>query len=188
MESLAEKYASDKLHFHSYIPFYAELFRGFTPRHVLEIGIGYRDLMQPLLPPGVEYVHGSSLRMWSELWPEADIFACDIREDTLVNEGQIRSVVADQSNPDSLLRMVEWAANLSIPPFGGFDLIIDDGSHQFEHQLITMRHLWPFVSPGGLYVIEDTYPDKGLALAGELGGHVNCGTKRPDDCVVWRRK
>lgn len=188
LQDLAIKYASDKWYFHSYIPFYESLFQGRTVRRLLEIGIGYRDLMQPLLPDGVEYVHGSSLFMWRDYFPEAQIFACDIREETLINEGRIRSMVADQSSGVSMANMVfEFCAvdergMMHDRPFYGFDVIIDDGSHQTPHQLLTFDCLRPRLSEGGVYVIEDCQePER---LAAHTGGTIHKFDKRPDDVLV----
>ena len=38
---------------------------------------------------------------------------------------------------------------------GPFDIIIDDGSHFQEHIFTSFNILWPFLNPGGIYVIED---------------------------------
>lgn len=181
LTELARQFSSDKLLRHSYLPVYEELLGKRNPHRVLEIGIGYEGLMKPFLPEGVEYCHGSSLKMWATYWPEAQIFACDIREDALVNEGNIRSWVADQSKPFELERLV---ANCG----GKLDIIIDDGSHQFEHQQISAQTLLPWLNKGGVYVVEDTYPDKGEVLAKEFGGQLYIGNKTPDDCLVIVRK
>ena len=37
---------------------------------------------------------------------------------------------------------------------GGFDMIVDDGSHIPQEQMSTLRALWPAIKPGGIYVIE----------------------------------
>lgn len=37
---------------------------------------------------------------------------------------------------------------------GGFDMIVDDGSHIPDQQIISLEHLWKAVRPGGVYVIE----------------------------------
>ena len=34
-------------------------------------------------------------------------------------------------------------------------MVIDDGSHVPEHQVISFEALWPSVKPGGIYVVED---------------------------------
>jgi len=39
--------------------------------------------------------------------------------------------------------------------YGKLDIIIDDGSHHGEHQLISFNTLFPLLSPGGFYIIED---------------------------------
>lgn len=183
LTQLAIKYNSDKYHFHSYIPnFYEGILAGRSVTRMLEIGIGYRDLMAPLVP---EYTHGSSLYMWSEYFTDADgvppgVFSCDIREDALINDDdkKIWSMKCDQSKPRELWDLIRWSG-------GYFDLIIDDGSHQPEHQLITASVLMPSLRPGGLYVVEDCWEDKAHELAAKLGGHVWVGNKRGDDCVVW---
>src|SRR5215471_2013904 len=70
LEQLAVQYSSDKFWAHSYIPYYDELFRPIREKVkcVLEIGIGYEELMQPFVP---EYVPASSLKMWRDYFPNA---------------------------------------------------------------------------------------------------------------------
>jgi cephalosporin hydroxylase len=36
-----------------------------------------------------------------------------------------------------------------------FTIIIDDGDHSAESQIATIKAAWPYLAPGGLYVIED---------------------------------
>ena len=38
---------------------------------------------------------------------------------------------------------------------GNFDIVIDDGSHVPSHQLLTFETVWPHITPGGIFVIED---------------------------------
>lgn len=178
LKPLAEKYGCDKLHSHSYISFYEEALSVINVSRLLEVGIGFEHLMLPFVP---FYIHGASLLMWRDAFPEAEIFSCDIRPETLVNEDRIHSVVADQSDADSLKAMANG--------FGGnFDVIIDDGSHQREHQLLTAQVLIPYLRPGGLYCIEDVMLHNCDELAAAIGGHVWKGSKRIDDNIVWVRK
>lgn len=179
---LAMKYNSDKLYWHSYIKKYEELFTGLDVRRLLEIGIGHRDLMQPCLPAGVEYVHGSSLKMWEEYFPEAEICACDIREDVLVNHGRIRSVVCDQSSLNDLTNLMFWCEADKL------DLVIEDGSHDPEHQMFTTAVIVPRLKSGSLYVCEDCWPETGSAIAKEFGGEFWQGEKGRDDGLVIIRK
>jgi hypothetical protein len=41
---------------------------------------------------------------------------------------------------------------------GPFDFVIEDGSHQFEHQVNTFETLWPNMTSGGVYFVEDVIP------------------------------
>ena len=36
-----------------------------------------------------------------------------------------------------------------------WDIIVDDGSHDYSHIITSFEYLWPHVVDGGLYVIED---------------------------------
>lgn len=183
LTELAQKYSVDKLYNHSYIPFYEEAFAGRNVQRLLEIGIGHQDLMQPLVP---EYIHGASLKMWEEYFPTAQIFSCDIRPETLINEGRIHSYLCDQYDAKALGEMLEQI----FTQFGGkeFDVIIDDGCHTTLAQVVSFMVLWRWVAPNGIYIIEDVgYPD---VLSKAINGDVHIFRKnnRWDDVLVTRRK
>ena len=140
---LAIKYRTDKTPFlngdpdtaypsHGYTPYYNELFLGKAVKRVLEVGIA----------------GGGSLRMWEEFFKDAEIYGLDINRNWLVNEGRIKSFYCDQGNADSL-------RNAMTQTGGSFDLIVEDGSHEAAHQILTAVTLVPFLAPGGIYIIED---------------------------------
>ncbi len=146
LTELALKYRTDKAPeiAHSYIPYYEELFKDRNVKKLLEIGIGYKQLMLHV----ENYTDGASIYMWRDYFPEANIYACDIMKDILINEGRIRSILCNQGNVKSL--------NNLISEFGKeWDIIIDDGSHITEDQIISAKTLMPFVRDDGVYVIED---------------------------------
>lgn len=173
LTTIAEKYGCDKLYRHSYIPFYEMLFRNVRVRRLLEIGIGYKELMARYAP--AHYVDGASIRMWSEYFPDAEIFACDVLESSLINERNIRSCVCDQSSVKSMAAMIK--------KFGGrFSVIIDDGSHRAEDQIKSALFLLPYVDEGGAYVIEDVRKREEVATA--VGGTVFKFDKTNGDCIV----
>lgn len=144
---LALKYRSDKVPAlnHTYTPTYNALFkdRRDTVKKVLEIGIGFPETM-----PVNDYRVGASLFMWRDYFPNAAIYACDIREDILINEDRIQSYKVDQGQSGELFNLVEEIG-------GDFDLIVDDGSHLPDHQVISAVALVPFLAKGGKYIIED---------------------------------
>lgn len=123
---------------HEYTPVYHDLFkdRRHDVRSVLEVGVHY----------------GRSLRMWAAYFPEAQIVGLDIYEPHLFQDGRISCYWADQGNPDTLRVAVASAGG------GPFDLIVDDGSHDMTHQSVTATALLPYLSAGGVYVIEDLSP------------------------------
>jgi hypothetical protein len=149
---LAYKWKTDKApteayYSHSYTPYYFELLRGRSIKRMLEFGLGVPEEMSP---PG--YISGASHRMWQEYLPETEIYALDIREDLLLNEGHIKSFHCDQSSEASL----RSAANL----IGGkLDFIVDDGSHMWDTQVLSAKVFVPLLNPNGVYVIEDVYVD-----------------------------
>lgn len=90
----------------------------------------------------------AGLRVLKEFFPNALIYAIDI--DPMAVRLAPENVIAmqmDQGNTRQLNSLGLLAA--------GFDLIIDDGSHLVPHQKHAFEVLWPFVSIGGSYVIED---------------------------------
>src|SRR5579859_370068 len=139
---LAIKYRTDKTPFltagdwrtHGYTPYYHDLLgdRRNSIKRVLEIGVA----------------GGGSVRMWADYFPNAEIFGVDINPEYQVNEGRIKSFLCDQSDEAALTAL---AATLG----GNFDLIVEDGSHESPHQVITARALVPFLAPNGIYIIED---------------------------------
>jgi hypothetical protein len=120
-------------------------------RKVLEIGIGHTVAGREGWMGTIDDYHaGASLFMWEEYFPNAEIFALDIVAEALINQGRIRSFLCDQSDENSLRGI--------IPTLGSdFDLIIDDGSHMAEHQILTANIFMPLLGPKGIYVIEDIH-------------------------------
>jgi hypothetical protein len=142
---LAEKYLSDKTPKinHYYTPEYYQLLKDKKYEKVLEIGIGYPDLMCRFTND--TYKAGASLYMWKEYFETSEIFGCDIRDIQL--EG-IKTFVCDQSDTLQLENMMDKIGNV--------DFIIDDGSHILSHQIISFKTLWKYCND--IYIIEDVPP------------------------------
>lgn len=136
---LAYKYKSDKCKRfgkHTYTEYYYNIFN--KKRHkklkILEIGIGGKD--------------GSSLKMWSEFFPESNVFGADYMQDRLINHDKIKSFLVDQRRQSHLKRLVD-----EIGP--DIDIVIDDGSHRPNDQVFTCKVLMPLFKKSVLYIIED---------------------------------
>ena len=153
---LAEKYYVDKcpaFKGHTYTPEYHKLLSPIRNeiQLVCEIGIGNAPLMAPLT--SINYKPGGSLRMWRDYFPQAQIVGCDILESVLFKEERITTFQTDQSNVESLNRLIESVRKLQ--PYA--DIILDDGSHIEEHMVTSFKTLWSLVKPNGFYIIEDIY-------------------------------
>lgn len=51
--------------------------------------------------------------------------------------------------------------------YGPFDVIVDDGSHQASHIITTFETMFPYVTAGGMYVMEDLHTQYTKAYGGE---------------------
>jgi SAM-dependent methyltransferase len=125
-------------HCHEYTPVYDMLLGDYRKdvRSVLEIGINT----------------GRSLRMWKRYFPGALIVGIDNKPECCTyDEERIVCLQADQGSPQSLYDALDKLPK-DTPKF---DLIVDDGSHEPGHQITSMLALLPFLSPVGIYVIED---------------------------------
>ena len=131
---LALKYGTDKVKDirHDYTPFYHTLLKDRQIKRVLEVGV----------------FRGNSLRMWAEYFPEAEVWGLDNYQPFLFNEGRIHCMYCDQGDAASLRGVKEMLG-------GTFDLIVDDGSHLPQHQVLTAQELLPLLAPSGVYIIED---------------------------------
>jgi hypothetical protein len=159
LDELSKKYSLDKnvaSGCHDYIPGYSSVFEGIRTqiKTVLEIGIGSVENGQMCEPNGKPlpgYRTGNSLRCWQEYFPNAKIYGIDLYEHKELNQDRIQTFVADQSNADQLDSVIQ---EIGVT----LDVIIDDGSHNGEHQKFSFMHLNQYLSPEGIYVIEDIQP------------------------------
>jgi len=134
---LAAWYGLDRtpLRGHDYTPTYYELFdtrQRMLVRKVMEIGIA----------------HGWGLLLWREWFPNAEIYGIDANHEFMKNMERIRSYVANQGSEGDMRNAAAWAGD-------GFDLIMDDASHEPAHQISSAHIMFPLLRPGGWYVIED---------------------------------
>jgi hypothetical protein len=161
LESLAGLHDTDKWGLvHWYTPHYEQHFRPFAdrPARVLEIGIGgYADPESG----------GGSLRMWQRFFRRGTIYGLDIYEKRL-NIPRVHTVRGDQGDPDFMSALGER--------IGPLDIVVDDGSHLPEHVLTSFRALFPHLSDGGIYVIEDLEPSYWPGWGGRPPGSADAST------------
>ncbi len=133
---LTDKEAPGK---HHYGAGYQDNLRRLKYRRVrlLEIGIGGYGFS----------LGGQSLNAWHCYFPFGTIVGCDIQDKISLQNWRTKIRKVDQSEAGDLIRLAETD--------GPFDIIVDDGSHASEHQILSFRILFEHLKDGGVYCIED---------------------------------
>ena len=122
---------------HHYIPIYDKYFSIYRNKNIrfLELGVS----------------KGGSLSMWRKYFgKDATIFGIDIQEsckDFNGIDGEVR--IGSQNDENFLLDVIN--------EMGGVDIILDDGSHKMKHIRKSLKVLFPQLTEGGIYMIEDLH-------------------------------
>ena len=91
---------------------------------------------------------GASLRMWKEYFPNAMIYGVDIDPRCkMYEEDRIKIFIGNQKDR-TFLEQIKAT-------IGEYDILLDDGSHITEHQIITFDILYENCKKNGFYIIED---------------------------------
>lgn len=133
LTELGIKYNTDKAAGHGFTDFYHDYMVKYTNPRLLEIGI----------------YDGASLKMWEEFFGFPTIVGVDIEPKKQYESLNIKTMIADQSDPTQLLKCLEVCSE--------YDIIVDDGGHTMQQQLVTIATLFPHLKSGGLYVLEDLH-------------------------------
>ncbi len=91
---------------------------------------------------------GGSVNMWRKYFKYAHIYGVDIDENCTqyVDDG-IRAIITDLSKPE-IFDEIE-----ALKP----DIVIDDASHIWSHQISALIALFPVLPHGGVYILEDIH-------------------------------
>jgi len=121
---------------HHYFEIYQRHFAKFIGRpevNVLEIGV----------------YSGGSTEMWRQVFgPGCHVFGVDVEPACRAYEREgVRILIGDQADPKF------WAKISSeLPPL---DIVVDDGGHLPDQQIVTLEGSLPLLKPGGVYLCED---------------------------------
>mgnify|MGYP003322029787 FL=1 len=128
---------TDKTSYHAYEEVYPFLLDKFIGKkcNMLEVGMSW----------------GGGMQILSELFPESIIYGLDW------NVGALKIDVDDFSN------MKVFECSQTDPDLPNrvpmLDFVTEDCSHQMPNSIRTFELLEPKLNPGGVYVIEDVYPE-----------------------------
>lgn len=146
-----------------YFQIYQRHFGKFVGRevHVVEIGI----------------YSGGSLPMWKAYFgPGCRVYGVDIEEACKAYEGdRTRVFIGDQADRGF------WARFRSEVP--SVDILIDDGGHTPEQQIVTLEEMLPHLRPGGVYLCEDVHGRRNgfNSYVHGLGARLNAFEPEPID-------
>ena len=134
---------------HNYTRFYSKLFNNLRTKDInfFELGLGTNNINIPC-NMGRLGTPGASIRAWKEYFPNANIYGADIDKTILFNEDRIKTFYCDQTNSIEIQKMWENINN-------NFDIIIDDGLHEFNANLNFLKNSLNKLNYNGYYIIED---------------------------------
>ncbi len=94
---------------------------------------------------------GGSLFMWREFFgPQARIIGVELNPEAKRWEDEgFEIFIGSQSDPNFLEKLAKEV--------GEIDIVLDDGGHTYEQQIITTECLLPYIRDGGLLMVEDTH-------------------------------
>lgn len=163
LHEIGIKHKTDKVG-HNYLGFYEKHLAKFRYKkiRVLEIGIGAPAHAKGIAKSNTNFTEygGSSLRMWEEYFPNAEIYGMDISKECLsykYKSNRVKTIIGDQTDREFLT---------SIP--GEFDVIIDDGGHTVSQQMITLGCMFKKLKEHGVYILEDLHTS---LMEGYYGGN-----------------
>jgi len=146
-------YGSDKgdNHQHNYTQYYYELFKNIRNNNlrIFELGLGTNNINLPS-NMGINGKPGASLRGWKHFFSNSNIFGADIDKNILFEEDRIKTYYCDQNSPYDIKNM--WNNQDLIEDF---DIIIEDGMHEFEYNVTFFENSIHKVKSNGVFIIED---------------------------------
>lgn len=138
-------------------------------RHYDRLFARFRHEAITLIEIGID--QGASLRMWPRYFTKATIVGIDVQPDkTKHASDRVIVEIGSQAN----LGFITGLCKRYDPT-----IIVDDGSHQARDVLYTFQTMFPFVRPGGIYVMEDLY----LHFGHNAKGYAATATTLPSDYI-----
>ena len=131
----------------------------------------YRGKPVVVLEFGVS--HGGSLQMWKSYFgPSAQIIGVDINPKCAkLVEDRVEVVIGDQEDRTFLRGLASRLGHVHV--------LIEDGGHTATQQIATFEELWPSISDGGVFLMEDLHTSYWSSYGG--------GYKRPGTFIEYAK-
>lgn len=142
-----------------YFPIYNKCFNAYRNKEIVFVEIGVWN--------------GGSVQMWKNYFgSKAKIIGIDINENCRqFADDQITIEIGSQSDPEF------W--NQFKKKYPRVDILLDDGGHTMDQQIITFKEMFPHIQDGGLYFCEDCH----TSYWGEWEG----GLHKPDTYIEFTK-
>ena len=147
---------SDKVQAHSY----HEMYGRFLIPHIRDVhGMDRRGYKFMEIGAGCASIEKKKgMQVWDRLFQQRNdsIWVAELKPRCILKMDRagvvpkrVNMLVGDQGSEVDMARWVNESG-------GGFDAIVDDGSHKNHHIYKSLQYLWRHaLAPGGLYIIED---------------------------------
>lgn len=135
LNDIGLRYATDKAsHHHDFLNLYERRLSSYREQRFVLVEIGVYN--------------GGSVKTWADYFPNATIVGIDINPDCARYAGdRVNIRIGDASDADFMFDV--------IAEFGKPTIVIDDGSHRWDHQIASLQMLFPLLRPGGVFIVED---------------------------------
>jgi len=109
----------------------------------------FRHKNPVILEIGIRF--GGSIQVWNTYFDhQCQIYAVDIsKECKNIEKDNVKVFIGDQANKNFLNKIKEKSPK--------FDIIVDDGGHKMNQQIISFEELYEHLNYGGVYLCEDTH-------------------------------
>jgi hypothetical protein len=140
---------------HNYSKFYYEIFSHFINQDInlFELGLGSNNSNYKY-SMGSNGVPCASLMAWFEFFKKAKVYGADIDTDILFDTNEYKTFYCDQTNEKIIKQM--WG-HKELDKL--FQIIIDDGVHEFDYNVKFLENSYHKIDVGGYYIIEDIKTD-----------------------------
>ena len=136
-----------------------------------------RDEPVRILEFGVH--NGASMRLWEELYPQAQIVGLDIEPRCIEYASERTRIVIGSQTNEALLRGL-----------GDFDLVVDDCSHHVDDIVASFGILWPKTK--AVYVVEDIFAEHlghvVAAVDAQAAPQIVCASSFPNRHILFARR
>lgn len=141
LDQIGLKHGTDKAsNHHDYLRVYEKTFGHLRNSHILLLELGFGGFEDP-------DAGGESVYMWMEYFKNGHIACIDLHKKNV--GGSLSFFQTSQDN--------KVAIELFIGKIGNPSIIIDDASHLSSKTIGSFEILFPLLTPGGFYCVEDTH-------------------------------